>query len=247
MGAHDSELEERKKTLLNSFLLHVLQSDAELLICGDLFDFWFEYRYAIPKLHFRTLSLLGDIVNSGRQIHYLSGNHDFWLGDFFESEIGLILHREDYSFSYNNKKIYAFHGDGLYKKDYLYRALKKVLRNPMNIFLYRMLHPDVGIPLALRFSHQSRETKSDKSNYSDADYREFAYRKIDDGFDLVIMGHTHWPAVEKYKHGWYLNAGNWIDAFTYLEIENTTPILLKWNGKKGVDYKITFPPGNSGN
>ena len=95
-----------------------------------------------------------------------------------------------------------------------------------------------------RFSPQK---KSDKSNYSDADYREFAYRKIDDGFDLVIMGHTHWPVVEKYKHGWYLNAGNWIDAFTHLEIEDSIPRLLQWDGEMGVDYKITFPPGNTGN
>lgn len=247
LGAHRSIIEDRKIVLLNSFLSSVLKSKAELLICGDLFDFWFEYNHAIPKLHFKTLSLLSEISNAGQKINYIAGNHDFWLGDFLENEIGLVLHKDEYAFDFSDKKVFALHGDGLYKKDYLYRATKKVLRNPINIFLYRLVHPDVGIPVALRFSHKSRETKSDKSKFSDLDYREFAYKKIAAGYDYVILGHTHWPAVEKFKKGWYLNAGNWIDAFTYIEIDGGGPKIKQWDGEKGVNYLVSVPPGNSGN
>jgi UDP-2,3-diacylglucosamine hydrolase len=247
LGAHRSTLESRKKALLHSFLSFVLESEAELLICGDLFDFWFEYKYAIPKLHFPTLSLLNQISKSGRKVHYLAGNHDFWLGDFLENEIGLVFHKDDYAFEFCDKKYFVHHGDGLYKNDHLYRALKKILRNPINIYLYRLIHPDLGIPLALRLSHQSRETQSDKSDFSDLDFRLFAYDKITSGYDYVILGHTHWPALDKYKNGWYLNAGNWIEAFTYLEIDNLGPKLWQWDGKKGVDYLISTPPGNIGN
>ena len=244
LGAQSAEKESRKEALLTSFLEFILKSENDLLICGDLFDFWFEYRHAIPKLHFKTLALLAEISQSGRQIHYLAGNHDFWLGDFLENEIGLFIHKDDYPFEYNRKHIYAFHGDGLYKKDCLYRGLKKILRHPLNISLYRLLHPDIGIPWALHFSHQSRDAKSDKTAYSDSDYREFAFKKIDSGFDYVILGHTHWPAMAKYKNGWYLNAGNWIDAFTFIEIDER-PGIFGWDGEKGVEWKLTLPPGNA--
>ncbi len=243
LGAQSAEKEAHKKALLNSFLEYILKSGDDLLICGDLFDFWFEYRHAVPKLHFRTLALLSEITSSGRKIHYLAGNHDFWLGDFLEKQIGLTIHKDDYPFEYNGKSVYAYHGDGLYKKDHLYRGMKKVLRHPLNIFLYRLLHPDFGIPLALHFSHQSRNAKSDKSSYSDSDYREFAFGKIDAGFDYVILGHTHWPALQQQGNGWYLNAGNWIDAFTYIEIDDK-PGLFRWDGEKGEEWKLTFPPGN---
>jgi UDP-2,3-diacylglucosamine hydrolase len=243
LGAQSAEKESHKATLLNSFLEFILKSENDLLICGDLFDFWFEYRHAVPKLHFRTLALLADISHSGRKIHYLAGNHDFWLGSFLEQQIGLLIHKDDFSFEYNGKSIYAFHGDGLYKKDYLYRGLKKVLRHPFNIFLYRLLHPDFGIPLALHFSHQSRESKSNKTKYSDRDYRDFAFDRINEGHDYVVLGHTHWPAMELNSGGWYLNAGNWIDAFTFIEIGDK-PGIYRWDGAKGVEWQLTLPPGN---
>lgn len=246
LGAQSPEKEEKKRILLNSFLEHVLHGSDELLICGDLFDFWFEYKWAIPKLHFRTLVLLAEIVRTGREIHYLAGNHDFWLGDFFRHEIGIHVHEDDYEFHFREKRIYCCHGDGIYKKDHLYRALKKVLRNPVSIWLYRLIHPDIGIPLALHFSHESRESKADMSSYSDMDYREFAYKKIDQGYDYVILGHTHWPAVDRYAGGYYLNPGNWLSDFSYLYLTDG-PAVFRWDGNKGVELEIAFPPGQERN
>ncbi len=244
LGAQNPESEQIKKEMLTSFLDHVMHEDGELIINGDLFDFWFEYRYAVPRLHFQVLARLSNLVSTRKKIHYIAGNHDFWLDSFLQDQVGLTLHRDDFKLDFDGKKYYICHGDGLLKKDYFYRGLKKILRNPVNIFLYRLIHPDFGIPLALHFSHQSRTASKKQTSYSDTDYREFAFSKIEQGYDFVLLGHTHWPAKEKYLNGWYLNSGHWMAPFTFILIDDTTPKVLQWDGKKGVEMKIELPPGN---
>lgn len=243
-GAQSTEKEQEKAYQFYSFLEYFASQDAKLIIVGDLFDFWFEYKYAVPQRHFRIISMLTQLCSHGKEIHYMAGNHDFWLGSFMKKEVGLILHPDDLLINHNNKKIYIKHGDGLLKKDYGYRFLKRVLRNPVNIFLYRLLHPDFGIPLALFFSHWSREASKDRSNYSDSDYRDFAFDKIAAGNDYVVLGHTHWPGLEKYQNGWYINPGNWMEDFTYAVIDNGVPRVLKWQNDRGVEFDIALPPGN---
>ena len=184
-GAESPEKEKLKSARFFSFLEYFECQDADLYIVGDLFDFWFEYKHAVPRRHFQIIAYLSDLCRKGRNIHYLAGNHDFWLGSFMENEVGLVLHPDHYSIPDLPYRIYVKHGDGLMKNDHGYRFLKKVLRNPVNIFLYRLLHPDFGIPLALFFSSWSREVK-DRANYNDLDYREFAYGKIDQGNDFVF-------------------------------------------------------------
>ncbi|MBN2357668.1 UDP-2,3-diacylglucosamine diphosphatase, partial [candidate division KSB1 bacterium] len=156
LGADTSEHERLKEQYISSFLQTFPLNDSRLLICGDLFDFWFEYRHAVPRRHFHVLAQLARLCRSGVPIDYIAGNHDFWLGSFLQKEIGMTLHRDDMILFQGQQRIYIRHGDGLLKKDHLYRLLKKILRFRPNIFLYRLLHPDLGIPLALFFSHLSR-------------------------------------------------------------------------------------------
>jgi UDP-2,3-diacylglucosamine hydrolase len=244
LGAQDKEQEAIKAAQLGSFLRYYAVQDAVLVIVGDLFDFWFEYKHVIPQRHFHIISLLANLCRDGKEIHYMAGNHDFWLGTFMENEVGLHLHPDDYVIQNESGKIYIKHGDGLLKKDHLYRAMKKVLRSPVNSFLYRQLHPDLGVPLALWCSHLSREASKDRSGYSDVDYREFAYTRIAEGYDIVVLGHTHWPALEQYRQGWYVNPGYWMDDFTFAVIDNGTPEVLRWHDGRGEQFPITLPPGN---
>ncbi|MBN1997531.1 UDP-2,3-diacylglucosamine diphosphatase [candidate division KSB1 bacterium] len=236
LGAHDEKTEKIKLSRLLSFFDYVGRHDSELIICGDLFDFWFEYRYAIPRLHFKVLSHLARLCDLGVTVHYVAGNHDFWLGSFMEKEIGLVVHHDEYLFTAQSKKFYIRHGDGILKNDYMYRFLKRVLRNPMNIFMYRLLHPDLGVPLALFFSNLSRNAGKDDHKYNDLEYREFAFTKIESGFDVVVLGHTHIPAHFVYKTGVYLNPGQWTYDFIFCHFENGIPGIFRWDGRKKQEY-----------
>ncbi|MBN1560749.1 UDP-2,3-diacylglucosamine diphosphatase [candidate division KSB1 bacterium] len=244
LGAHSEELEKRKEQRLVSFCRMVEKEDAELVIVGDLYDFWFEYRYVVPRRHLRVLGLLS-LLSAHKKVHYTAGNHDFWFDSFMSHEIGLTIHEHDLVLENGGRRIYITHGDGLLKNDHGYRCLKKVLRNKVNILLYRLLHPDFGIPLALFFSRLSRDAGERKRDtYRDDDYRDYAYGKIDSGYDMVVLGHTHWAALDPYKKGHYVNPGFWGLDFTYAVVEDGVPGLYIWDGEKGIPYAPTLPPGN---
>lgn len=245
LGAETRGKEWQKCQDLYSFFEYVHTQNGHLIICGDLFDFWFEYHRVFMQDHFETLVALFRLKQAGIAIDYVAGNHDFWLGDFLQNRVGLYLHPDERVLSTSAGRIYLKHGDGLLKSDRAYRLLKRILRHPINIKLYRLLHPDLGIPLALFFSHLSRNTKAElHAAYTDVDYRAFAQKQLEQGFDMIVLGHTHWAAQERYENGWYLNPGSWMLTRTFLRIDATGPNLLQWDGKEGQKYDPPVPPGN---
>lgn len=233
LGSEPLEKEKLKEQHLYSFLENFPRANSRLIICGDLFDFWFEYRHVVPRRYFRILAQLQRLSQDGVPMDYLAGNHDFWLGSFLQEEIGINLHPDDMIITQEKQRIYVRHGDGLMKKDHLYRLLKKILRFRPNVFLYRLLHPDCGIPLALFFSHLSREAAKKEATYDDADYRAYAREKLRQGFQGVVLGHSHIAALEYYPHGWYLNPGDWMRSFTYGVLLKGKPKLMQWDGLRG--------------
>lgn len=248
LGAHSQELENQKERRLLSFYKMIEnEPDAMLIIVGDLFDFWFEYRHVVPNKHFRILGRLA-LLAKEIDVHYMAGNHDFWLNSFMTKEIGIKVHSDDLVLENGGKQIYIRHGDGLLKNDHGYRLLKKIFRNKVNIFLYQLLHPDFGIPFALFFSNLSRNSGEKKSHtYMDIDYREYAFQQIENGYDMVVLGHTHWAAAAPHKHGYYVNPGFWGKDFTYAVVEDGEPFLYKWSGEEGIAFEPTLPPGNTKN
>ncbi len=158
------------------------------------------------------------------------------MGSFLRAEAGVALHEEGLLLLQAGRRIFLRHGDGLMAGDHLYRLMKRVLRHPAAIAGYRLLHPDLGIPFALFCSHLSRESARDK-RHEDADYRDYALRQIDAGHDLVVLGHSHVPALLSHGGGWYVNAGAWMETFTYAMIEAGVPSLRQWNGQEGHPYE----------
>ena len=148
LGLHDKEREKQKEQHLLSFLSSIENTAEQLFIIGDLFDYWFEYKYVIPRGYHHTISKLGNLVEKGIHIHYIAGNHDFWLQDFFPKELGIPVYKEPFGITLHGKKFYFHHGDGLALRDTGYRILKKILRSKINIFLYSFLHPDWTAPIA---------------------------------------------------------------------------------------------------
>ncbi|HNW59321.1 MAG TPA: UDP-2,3-diacylglucosamine diphosphatase [bacterium] len=221
------------------------QRNSQLILCGDLFDFWFEYRHVVGRSHFRTLARLADLIDSGVPVDYLAGNHDFWLGSFLREEVGMTVHPDALELEQAGRRLLLLHGDGLRQRDHRYRLMKRVLRHPLAVAAYRLLHPDWGIPLALFCSHLSRESQRE-DRYDDADYRAWACRRLETEYDLIAMGHTHVPALLAHGRGWYVNAGAWMRTFTFARIEAGVPALLQWDGQTGRPFTPAQGPGRMG-
>ena len=197
---------------------------------GDLFDFWFEYRHAIPKGYFPVLSRLEQLARSGIPITYLGGNHDFWIGDFLEKEIGIRVHQEPIEVDLQGRRAFLAHGDGLARGDRGYKILKRVLRHPLPVALFRLIHPDLGIAFARRTSHTSHRYTNTRETLVEGMLAEVAEEKLASGFDLVVFAHLHRPHHVSSDGKDFVILGDWVKHFTYAELVDGRISLKHWEG-----------------
>lgn len=217
-NAADSLVREK---LLVQWLDLAMKDATEIFIVGDLFDFWFEYKRAVPRGFVRVLGKLAEIADSGIPITLFTGNHDMWIFDYLPNEIGLTLQREPVVRQWNGKTFYIGHGDGLGPGDHGYKFIKKVFANRFLQWCFARLHPNFGIWLANYFSRSSRA----KTGGSDAIFlgeeNEWlvTYCKSvlqTEDIDYFVFGHRHLPLeIKLTEKATYLNLGDWITYFTY--------------------------------
>lgn len=227
LGLGSKEEELKKEHSLVKFLETVERDGEQVFIVGDLFDYWFEYKTVVPKGFFRLFNKLAGLTEKGIAVSYLAGNHDFWLKSYFLDELGVHVFPDPIERTIHGKRFYIHHGDGLMKNDTGYRILKRILRNRLNIFLFSLLHPDLASRIA-RGSSQASRNHVGKRTFEEHDMVAFAEKKIQDGFDFVVMGHNHVPLRRNIGKGAYVNLGDWISEYTYAVFDGKKLELKKW-------------------
>jgi len=139
---HHSKFEAERKFV--NWLESVKDSAKEIYLLGDIFDFWFEYKKAIPKGHARFLGKLCDLKDAGIPVHFITGNHDVWIFDYLPSETGIIVHKKPITKNFDGFRFFIAHGDGLTKHEKTYKIMKKIFHNSVAQWFFRWLHPDIG-------------------------------------------------------------------------------------------------------
>ncbi|MBL0047709.1 MAG: UDP-2,3-diacylglucosamine diphosphatase [Bacteroidetes bacterium] len=221
LGAPDAATSLQREKLLVEWLDEIKKDAQELFLVGDVFDFWFEYKTAVPKGFVRLLGKLAEISDSGIPIHYFTGNHDMWVFDYLPKEIGLTIYRGNLEREFNGKKFLIGHGDGLGPGDRGYKFIKKVFANPVCQWLFARLHPNFGIRLANFWSGKSRmHTGSSDEQFlgNDKEWLVIYCQEIlqKQSFDYFIFGHRHLPLdIQLNKNSRYINLGEWMNYRSY--------------------------------
>jgi len=231
---HLGAVPERTERAFRDFLRFAAEEASGLLINGDLFDFWFEYRTVIHGRHFRVLSALAEVVEAGVPVQFVGGNHDAWGGAFLRDEVGMTLVDGPIVVQLAGRRALVAHGDGVGRGDWKYRALRRLIRHPLTVGAFRLLHPDWGSRIAqLASSTDVKLADHDPTAKSRASFIEAWAREQlanDPSLDLVLAGHCHQPQLSAVAPGrYYANTGDWIRHFTYLQLpEVGEPELLRW-------------------
>jgi len=210
-----------------------------LMINGDLFEFWFEWKRVVPRSGVRALAALMDLRDAGLPVTLIAGNHDCWGGDVLR-EAGVTFMEGPWTGTLGGWRSRVEHGDGLREKeDRGYRALRRVLRNRLAIRAFRSIHPDWATRLAVGSSHASRTYQPRDAGRG---LREVARSTLAASADteLLIYGHSHVAALERMPSGnVYANAGSWLDAPTYLLVTPERIALREWrDSAEGVDLHV---------
>ena len=228
LGTPDYETSLRREKLFVEWLDMARQDAAEIYLVGDIFDFWHDYKTVVPRGYVRLLGKLTEIADSGIALHIFTGNHDLWFDGYFEKELGAKVYTSPIERTYNGKLFFIGHGDGLGPQDHGYKFVKKVFTNPVCKWLFRWLHPDIGIRLASYLSYSSRysggshkleEFLGEDREWLVAYCKRLLERKP---YDYFIFGHRHLPLDIVVNSSRYINLGDWLDYNSY----------AVWDGEK---------------
>ena len=205
------------------FLDDIKEKAEAVYLLGDMFDFWFEYRMVVPRGFTRFLGKLSELTDSGVEVHYFAGNHDLWTWDYLVEECGVILHREPMTLSLADKTFYIGHGDGLGDPDPRFRFIRSIFHSPLCHWIFRWLHPDLGMRFGLNWAKHSRlahgeggdppylgedkehlvlYAKDYLRSHPDVNYFIFGHRHIE--LDLMLSDQCRMVIL-----------GDWISQYTY--------------------------------
>lgn len=234
LGAPSYERSLIREKKIVSWLDHISHDAAEIFLVGDIFDFWFEYKRAIPKGFVRLQGKIAELTDKGISIHIFTGNHDMWIFDYLPKELGVELYREPIERSFFGKDYFIGHGDGLGPGDKGYKFLKKVFANKFCQWCFARLHPNFGIWLAEKSSKTSRAKTGQSDEVYHGDDNEwlvqFCIEKVKEKpYDYLVFGHRHLPLEKPItEKSTYINLGEWINYCTYFEVSKEGESLKTW-------------------
>lgn len=202
--------------------LDQIKKDAQVLfLMGDLFDFWHEWKYVVPKGYIRVLGKIAELKDSGIDIYFFVGNHDLWMKNYFEEELGIPVFFDKRYYEIAGRQFLLAHGDGLGPGDKGYKRMKKVFTNPVAQWAFRWLHPDIAMRIANYMSQKNKMISGVEDQKFLGEDKEFlilyAKEKLKtEKIDFFVFGHRHLPMVlDLGKDAQYINLGDWISYFTY--------------------------------
>ncbi len=222
LGAPNHNKSRQREDKIVRWLDTIKKEAAAIFLVGDIFDFWFEYRHAIPRGFIRFQGKIAEITDAGIPILFFVGNHDMWMFDYFTKELGIPVYRKPQQWTFNGKHFYIGHGDGLGPGDYTYKLLKKIFRNSICQWLFARLHPNLGIGLASFLSRRSR-TRNMRKQIDEKFMGEQEWlvqfcksHEAHTHHDFYIFGHRHLPLdITLDVSSRYINLGEWLTFDTY--------------------------------
>jgi UDP-2,3-diacylglucosamine hydrolase len=234
LGVPTHELSLAREKLVCKWLDTIKHDAEEIYLVGDIFDFWYEYKYTIPKGQTRLLGKIAEITDSGIPVHFFTGNHDLWMKDYFKQELNVQIHHEPITKTYNGKVFLIGHGDGLGPGDGWYKILKKIFTNKIIQWMYSRLHPNLAFYIARRSSKRSRINTGDSDEKFLGQEKEWLfiycreYLKTNK-VDYFIFGHRHLPLeLNVDNKATYINLGEWINYRSYAVFDGEKLELKKF-------------------
>lgn len=231
---HDSKEAERR---IVRFLDSIKDDASEIYLVGDILDYWFEYKYVVPKGHIRFLGKLAELADSGIKITWLIGNHDIWIYDYLPNELGISVVDGSQTIDILGKRFFITHGDGVGDLPFTFKLLRNLFRNRFCQKLYSSIHPRWTIPFALGWSKSSRygDITPEYKGINNEPLMQFAksHNINNPDIDYYIFGHRHILQMEQINpRATAVILGEWISICSYAVFDGESLELNIWDRSK---------------
>jgi len=234
LGTPNFEASQQREKKIVAWLDSIKPDAQVVFLVGDIFDFWFEYKYTIPKGFIRFQGKLAELIDAGIAIYFFTGNHDMWMFDYFKKELGIRIFRENILLTVDEKKIYLGHGDGLGPGDHTYKFLKQFFASPLCQWMFNWLHPSIGFWIATSWSKESRAANKshDEKFFGEKEWLLQYSKEIHPSIqaDYYVFGHRHqimqMPVGE---NAMFLNLGDWLHNYSFGRFQNGNFTIKKFS------------------
>jgi UDP-2,3-diacylglucosamine hydrolase len=193
-----------------------------LVMLGDIFEFWFGYRHTVFWAYLPLLDRLHRLRESGTELVFVEGNHDFHLGPYFSEILGCRILPDGGSLERDGRKIFIAHGDLVNPRDTGYRILRRFLRHRLTRRLMMMVPPDTAWRIARWASDKSSRKNGgrDRRHLPREDVFAYAHRRFSEGYDSVVIGHFHVPLLHHENGKTLITLGDWSRESSYAVLED---------------------------
>lgn len=203
-----------------------------IVLVGDIFDFWFEYRHVVPKGFVRVLGRLADLADQGVRIVFFTGNHDMWVGDYLTRECGIEVYKEPQLMTLAGKKVFIGHGDNINIGHLpVLRFMNAAFRSRTLRWLFSWLvHPDWAVCFGQWWSGSSRKKHMAEEGFDASltepliDYARDYTRTHE--VDYFVFGHMHFARDYSEPGLRVVNLGCWEKNPTCALLDDSGAISL---------------------
>ena len=219
------------------FLDSIKDDAAQLFLLGDILDYWYEYKYVVPRGYIRFLGKLAELADSGVSITWVTGNHDVWLFDYLRDQIGLTVLNGHTVVEAQGKRILISHGDDVGVQPVMYRFTRWCFYNKVCQWLYAAIHPRWTYPIATGWSNENRtrrnpEQQRDISERAAARLVDFSrdYHRQHPDVEAFVFGHIHIARLNERVDDMppVIMLGEWISLNSYVVLDPSGTFSLKF-------------------
>ena len=249
LGSWAIEHRRMQERRLVRFLDSIKEKAAAVYLLGDMFDFWYEYKYVVPKGFTRFLGKISELTDMGVEVHYFTGNHDIWAYDYLAEECGVILHKQPQTIELYGKIFYLAHGDGLGDPNKSFKVIRSIFHNKTCQWLFSGLHPRWGMWFGLTWAKHSRMKHGmggDPPDYMGDDKEHLIlytkkYIQYHSNVDYFIYGHRHIEVDKQLtKKARVIILGDWISQFSYVVYDGEHLLMQEYiEGQSAHTYMHT--------
>lgn len=216
--------------------LDTIKDEADTIyLLGDILDYWYEYRYVVPRGFVRFFGKLAELTDRGVRVVWLIGNHDIWIYDYIPSELGVEVYDGVITESIDGREFLMTHGDGIGKLPPSFKVLRKMFRSKICQKLFSGIHPRWTVPFAYKWSEHSRKaggpTESDAKrmmNNITIFSKEWLQEHPDTNY--FVFGHLHLlKDIRLSETCRMIVLGEWISTFSYGVWDGERFTLEKWH------------------
>ena len=206
------------------FLDDIKEKAHAIYMLGDMFDFWYEFKYVVPKGYSRFLGKISELTDRGIEVHYFTGNHDIWCYDYLERECGVVLHREPATVELYGQIFYLAHGDGMGDPSRSFRFLRSIFRNKFCQFCFSLLPTRWSMYLGMSWAKHSMKghLESGIVPYQGEEKEHLVqyakqYLSKHNSVNYFIFGHRHIELdLMLSRECRVLIVGDWISQYSYV-------------------------------